>query len=1003
MAPVSKPPAAEIEAGTQNNSVAEEQSSHEPSPVIEQPMDPTQSLPSLSPLQASQQQSEPQSDKRQRVNGDDDQSQDDVARSQDLRDIVSFLTESLGTPTKAIADSLTKQIKKAHSSFLDLQRQITAIKEKQSNKENPHGWKVREVPLGVNNAALEQKIVEAQNVAAQKILSLILTAKQADAKQAYADRAEALTLALDGHKASVQRIVAANPGRYDEANIAAVMEHATVILASKSIEAEVATDLAYDNVARKRADKQLAFQEMSASKQTLGDEDGDKPVTRSELKQWQADMEKNNKPRGRPPKTARDTSNHSKAGDKKAGDKRNQKNAGDKNSKSTGGAKKNSGGGRGKNNSRGKHQQPGKQPTRHADPTSHTASPTAAITKRAVVNLTPSEAPADLVRALGLGPSFRPTPPPLTDQSIVKALRHFSRRVKTAAFHALFPQPSSEDYIPKLYLPTGRPCDPECDALDTCLDQYQSTIATALTLSATASTPDNMSKSETLALRELEKQLKEGNAEFIPIPADKDRAYTLVSQTQHTALWTKAMSGDQYLPVEPDSVDWTSVQRAVRLAAKRALDAGTISKSTHRFLTQHCIGTVREPKGNLLVKTHKPMQPSTAVPAKTRLYIDTVNCVSTPLAKFISVQLTAPRELIRHRIKDSRHLLSELSQMTFTQSVRIIIIDVTDFYPNTATPDGEAVMERHLEPSTASLCVEFSRIIHDSMVVSTPVGSFKVPDSYGIGFGHSAEVCDLNYADTVETPVLTLLNTEGIVPDFYGRMIDDIIMIIDCTDAEVDRIEHLFQTTDPSKPVTFKHSTQSADYLDITVFKGPQFTLTGKFDTKLYTKPSSSSLHLPRQSHHPESTFNSILSGTVRRSVVASSNWANHQHEMLSKRDQFFVRGYSSCSLTESLDLQKSHRRKQIKKKQSFKQLRRKILQPKAAADETDRVIALKLPFTCRTMSLQKHLKVTRLQKHINTNCPALSRASLGRFVIANLRTRNIRDQAKFKPPSRVR
>jgi hypothetical protein len=384
-------------------------------------MEPTQSLPSLSQLPASQQQSEQQSDKRQRVNGDVNQSQDYVGRSQDDRDIVSFLTESLGTPTKAITDSLTRQIRKAHSSFLDLQRQIKAIKEKQSNKENPHGWKVREVPLGVNNAALEQKIVEEQNAAAQKILSLILSAKEADAKQAYADRAEALTLACDGHKASLQRIVAANPSRYTEVNMSAVMEHATVILASKAIEAEVATDLSYDNVARKRADKQLAFQEMSASKQT--DEDGDRPVTRSELKQWQAEMERNNKPRGRPPKTARDTSNHKKAGGKKAIDKKaidkkaidktlKSKKAIDKTSKSSRGENKNSGGGRGKNNIRGKHQQPDKQPFRHAYPTSQTASPTAAVTKRAVVNLTPSEAPTDLVRALGLGPSFRPTPPP---------------------------------------------------------------------------------------------------------------------------------------------------------------------------------------------------------------------------------------------------------------------------------------------------------------------------------------------------------------------------------------------------------------------------------------------------------------------------------------------------------------------------------------------------------------------------------------------------------------
>ena len=187
------------------------------------------------------------------------------------------------------------------------------------------------------------------------------------------------------------------------------------------------------------------------------------------------------------------------------------------------------------------------------------------------------------------------------------------------------------------------------------------------------------------------------------------------------------------------------------------------------------------------------------------------------------------------------------------------------------------------------------------MVVNTPVGGFKVPDSYGIGFGHSAEVCDLNYPDTVETLVLAPLSSEGIVPDFYGRMIDDIIIVIDCTNTEVDRIEHLFQTTDPNKPVTFKHSTQLADYLDITVYKGPQFAPTGKFDTKQYTKPSSSSLHLPRQSHHPEFAFNSILSGTVRRSEIASSTWSRHMCEMLSKRSQFFVRGYIDKPLTRNL------------------------------------------------------------------------------------------------------
>ena len=85
------------------------------------------------------------------------------------------------------------------------------------------------------------------------------------------------------------------------------------------------------------------------------------------------------------------------------------------------------------------------------------------------------------------------------------------------------------------------------------------------------------------------------------------------------------MGGTQYTPVETDTVDWSSVRSSVRLSANKALKSELISKDTHRYLTQHCTGPVREPKDNLLAKTHKPLQPKSAVPVKTRLYIDTVN------------------------------------------------------------------------------------------------------------------------------------------------------------------------------------------------------------------------------------------------------------------------------------------------------------------------------------------------------------------------------------------
>ena len=119
------------------------------------------------------------------------------------------------------------------------------------------------------------------------------------------------------------------------------------------------------------------------------------------------------------------------------------------------------------------------------------------------------------------------------------------------------------------------------------------------------------------------------------------------------------MSGTQYTSVETDTMDWSSVRRSVRLSANRALKSELISKDTHKYLIQHCTGPVRESNGNLLSKIHRPLQPKTAVPVKTRPYIDTVNCATTPLARYISVMLIRARKSIPYRLKDKRHLMTE--------------------------------------------------------------------------------------------------------------------------------------------------------------------------------------------------------------------------------------------------------------------------------------------------------------------------------------------------------
>ena len=117
------------------------------------------------------------------------------------------------------------------------------------------------------------------------------------------------------------------------------------------------------------------------------------------------------------------------------------------------------------------------------------------------------------------------------------------------------------------------------------------------------------------------------------------------------------------------------------------------------------------------MKTHKPYSPDASPPAKSRLYIDTVNFPTTALAKYISVQLTPARELIPHRIRDSRDLIEKLSNKRFSQAARLVTMDIVDFYPNTPVSLGEATISACAPERLKRTCLEFSRVVHESLFI----------------------------------------------------------------------------------------------------------------------------------------------------------------------------------------------------------------------------------------------------------------------------------------------
>ena len=110
---------------------------------------------------------------------------------------------------------------------------------------------------------------------------------------------------------------------------------------------------------------------------------------------------------------------------------------------------------------------------------------------------------------------------------------------------------------------------------------------------------------------------------------------------------------------------------------------------------------------------------------------------------------------------------------------------------------------------------------------------------------------------------------------------------------------------------------------------------------------------------------------------------------MLEKYRGYSTRGYPRAELNRIL-LQENTQKKAV-----FQWQRKEAL--KTIVKERANVIALKLPFTNRTVQIANKISVSKLQKHIEHSCPALSRASMGRLVVAHKSTLNMLERTRPK------
>ncbi len=113
---------------------------------------------------------------------------------------------------------------------------------------------------------------------------------------------------------------------------------------------------------------------------------------------------------------------------------------------------------------------------------------------------------------------------------------------------------------------------------------------------------------------------------------------------------------------------------------------------------------------------------------------------------------------------------------------------------------------------------------------------------------------------------------EGTQPLVWLRYIDDILMILDSNEEELSRLLAHLNTQISTIKFTASWSSDSIDFLDVTIFKGERFKAIGKFDVKPFAKRIDPHSYLHYSSAHPKGSSAGVVRGEMIRMLRRSSS-----------------------------------------------------------------------------------------------------------------------------------
>ena len=270
------------------------------------------------------------------------------------------------------------------------------------------------------------------------------------------------------------------------------------------------------------------------------------------------------------------------------------------------------------------------------------------------------------------------------------------------------------------------------------------------------------------------------------------------------------------------------------------------------------------------------------------------NSLITPTARLLDHLLQPVARTYPDYLHNSASLSILLQTLEVPETAILVSVDVESLYPSIPQTEcldiiyKELHSQRHLLLFDPNLIIQllYINVNHNYFEVATLI--FQQITGTAMGTAFSPTIANI----FMSVILRRFIRTQQHHPLLLKRYIDDIFIIWTKSLKQLDTFLTELNNFHPSLHYTHEHSTESTDFLDLTVYKGPHFQHTKHLDTKTFQKAQNLYQYLHFTSCHQRSIHKAIIIGECVRYVRSNTTKENYNRMVQLFETRLHVRGY---------------------------------------------------------------------------------------------------------------